>query len=376
MDKHEHDAKEPGPVSSLVAAGCGDVDDVSPPPSDENDKICFESIAYLAKLKSFNDQRVTAPKLFPEGWMKTTVAKTSKNKSREEKFYGVLVGSRDGPLFLSEDCDHVHLPVSKSPEVLEQCRKLLFNRWKTEGAGPSSMRLLVAAGRFNEPLRLFDLSSFGLTMICCPDPRPEAWLRKGSECRINEALMVDDNTFASNLLMADCGFDLTQIRDVFGPVIISASSPRNLKLKHLRGLVKSYFGLDHKNPFGDLTDLGSSLMMQLSFPDQVDSQQRDAATLSSKAHELRMPKSLFSMYDQQLAGNAPPTDLLTHAPTKKGSFADMFMKQQHDICANCCCTGKKMKTCGRCQKVFYCSIKCQRTHWKSEHKAVCDPACA
>ena len=38
-----------------------------------------------------------------------------------------------------------------------------------------------------------------------------------------------------------------------------------------------------------------------------------------------------------------------------------------------CNAAKPTKTCGRCKKVKYCSLQCQRLHWK-EHKKLCVPA--
>lgn len=41
----------------------------------------------------------------------------------------------------------------------------------------------------------------------------------------------------------------------------------------------------------------------------------------------------------------------------------------HNICAYCSKSDCKMR-CGRCQAVYYCSLKCQKEHWKS-HKIDC-----
>lgn len=40
-------------------------------------------------------------------------------------------------------------------------------------------------------------------------------------------------------------------------------------------------------------------------------------------------------------------------------------------CGNCEKTGVELKTCGRCQSVAYCSLKCQRESWSASHKSVC-----
>jgi hypothetical protein len=41
-------------------------------------------------------------------------------------------------------------------------------------------------------------------------------------------------------------------------------------------------------------------------------------------------------------------------------------------CANCSKQStKEFERCSQCKKVHYCSEKCQKLHWKKEHKAVC-----
>lgn len=46
------------------------------------------------------------------------------------------------------------------------------------------------------------------------------------------------------------------------------------------------------------------------------------------------------------------------------------LKEMPHICAYCGKTGEKLLRCGRCKKVYYCSVNCQRPHWKI-HKKVC-----
>jgi hypothetical protein len=40
-------------------------------------------------------------------------------------------------------------------------------------------------------------------------------------------------------------------------------------------------------------------------------------------------------------------------------------------CAYCDCTEAKLRTCGACGSVWYCSTDCQRTHWRKSHRWVC-----
>jgi hypothetical protein len=39
-------------------------------------------------------------------------------------------------------------------------------------------------------------------------------------------------------------------------------------------------------------------------------------------------------------------------------------------CGGCAMTGGKMKACGRCRSVFYCSLDCQGAHWPT-HAVTC-----
>jgi len=56
--------------------------------------------------------------------------------------------------------------------------------------------------------------------------------------------------------------------------------------------------------------------------------------------------------------------LLAYGTEKKKEIENRF------TCAICKKTGNKLKKCGRCKIVYYCSAKCQRKDWK-EHKKVC-----
>ena len=42
-------------------------------------------------------------------------------------------------------------------------------------------------------------------------------------------------------------------------------------------------------------------------------------------------------------------------------------------CANPGCAGRGLKACARCQSVRYCSVACQRAHWRA-HKPSCSEA--
>ncbi|TRM61849.1 hypothetical protein BD626DRAFT_500730 [Schizophyllum amplum] len=42
-------------------------------------------------------------------------------------------------------------------------------------------------------------------------------------------------------------------------------------------------------------------------------------------------------------------------------------------CYYCLKDSEKVKRCGRCQMVIYCSVECQRASWKATHKQACRP---
>ena len=51
------------------------------------------------------------------------------------------------------------------------------------------------------------------------------------------------------------------------------------------------------------------------------------------------------------------------------------------VCALPSCThieneNEKFKLCGRCMALAYCSVECQKVHWKLQHGKVCIPAAA
>ena len=48
-----------------------------------------------------------------------------------------------------------------------------------------------------------------------------------------------------------------------------------------------------------------------------------------------------------------------------------LMNARRDVCEACGAGETKLKMCGNCKKVCYCSAECQRAHWADEHKAQC-----
>jgi hypothetical protein len=119
----------------------------------------------------------------------------------------------------------------------------------------------------------------------------------------------------------------------------------------------------------------------------------------------RFQKRLASLYEEfgvKQYNNAPRSEVLrvfrdrllamqgtralTSSPSPsgpseetKGGGDKKGGKKRSTRCANC---GKskqdypslKFKKCSRCFVTIYCSIDCQKKHWKSEHKRLCHPA--
>lgn len=70
------------------------------------------------------------------------------------------------------------------------------------------------------------------------------------------------------------------------------------------------------------------------------------------------------------------------APADKEKLIRQLAKEaaperiRHRQCGNMFCSKAEekegeFKKCGQCQRVAYCSKECQKTHWRSGHKAVC-----
>lgn len=44
-----------------------------------------------------------------------------------------------------------------------------------------------------------------------------------------------------------------------------------------------------------------------------------------------------------------------------------------EVCVQCLIHNNSLMRCSRCHTVAYCSVACQKTHWKTTHKAQCIP---
>ena len=51
-------------------------------------------------------------------------------------------------------------------------------------------------------------------------------------------------------------------------------------------------------------------------------------------------------------------------------FLDGVKGEANQFCSKCEQTAEKLKLCGACRNVSYCSVKCQKAHWPI-HKIVC-----
>ena len=201
-------------------------------------KVTLAQLGRVFRLNHMQYLKQSAPRVIPKGHFEPAAPRTRK-KGRRSKTYGVLVPSSQCMYLDLKDCDsravHLHQVVphndSEGGVDLTVCRRLLMENWSEE-----SKALLKATGRTDAPLRVFDLNILGLKVIACPDPRPDAWRKHDSKIRVTEWLVEEDNQVAIALTMADCNFDVLQLRDIFGPILVTRHPfDRDLKLKHLSG---------------------------------------------------------------------------------------------------------------------------------------------
>lgn len=307
--------------------------------AEEESKISLGGIGYAFKMGYFRLWATASPKVVPPS---APIASKSKKSSRRKKVYAALVPSDEGMMCLGNGCQEVLVPLDGKSISLAHCRRLLFSRWTTH-----AMSLLYAFQRQDAPLSVLELPTLKLKLVCCPDPRPNAWLQAESTTRITHALAEDDNQVASLLWIAECGWDLTQVKDIFGPILVFSANGEDFKLRRLRAFARSYFGNTENT-------LESIMTSHVSMP--------QAGFL--------MPEYVTKAARRQAKGKIPATDLLTHFD---GSKAQML----GDLtCANCSSTDSedcKLRACSCCEMVFYCGPTCQKSHWHA-HKALCKKA--
>ena len=312
-------------------------------------KLDFGMMGYCFKFQFQQRFKLHAPRVIPPSFENSAVACQPRASS---KAYCVVWGSGDYCIDPEFDTQKLVPFIDDMPD-LSFVKRTLFSL----GANGACIKMLAMANRLDEDLRVFDLPSLGLKLICCPEPRPAALLQSTKE-RITIPLANDDNRLACTLLLAEKDFDLIQIQDIFGPVLIlfhPNPSPRDFKIKHCLSFLKSYLGLT------------SSLSDELSLILQA------SGTHGMESIFQPNPKARKE-HKKQMRGMVPPTDLGSHAPGKGGMFCD----QQVVICAhpNCpvgndsSCPVQFMR-CGRCKSAFYCSKDCQKQHWRT-HKVFCN----
>ena len=201
----------------------------------DDDKV--ENLEYTRTLSILQKLTLSSPKVLPQVSPSSTSSSSptfgSKYGTRRNKFYATIVNSNED-LRLSEDCIAIHIRTLDDGSVdLAQCRRHLFSAWSEH-----ALLMIGFYGKQNDPLKIFELKTLGLTLICCPDPRPDG------VCRVTLELAEDHNFAASRLLMADSGWDSTQIGDIFGPILVMSRNGDDMNLRRLRGLLKSIFGAD------------------------------------------------------------------------------------------------------------------------------------
>ena len=332
-----------------AASGHHNVVDLDSSNAQEEDsaKITLGGMCYAFKLSFLQQIALTSPQVVPPFTLTTSSARLNSKKKgrRNNKVYAVLVKSDEG-LSISDECPSIHLPLEGGTVNLASCRRHLFLEW-TEHA----KNLMKACKREQAPLRMFDLKNLGLRLICCPDPRPKSWLNPESPIRLTHSLAEDDNMVASTLLMADCGWDLTRVKDIFGPVLVLSLNGHDLRLRRLRAFIRSYFGMTK--------DIGEDILVR----------GEQALDMTAGVNIFTMPENVVKAAHRQQTGEIPPTDLLSHYDGDEANRNLMGMLE----CAHCSAkdgTNFKLCLCSRCEMVFYCNVGCQQAHL-SIHKKSC-----
>jgi len=52
---------------------------------------------------------------------------------------------------------------------------------------------------------------------------------------------------------------------------------------------------------------------------------------------------------------------------------DYLKPKKIELCYKIYCSNEGIERCSRCRTVYYCSLECQKIHWKKTHKFVCKP---
>lgn len=216
---------------------------------DELNRLTFGMAGYCFKLNILQQIEHEAPRVVPP----LPESDRQRRSRRNTKLHCVLWCSGGYTIDPGQD-ESLLIPFVDDEPVLSSVRKLLFSM----GAFGGCVQMLALRKKLKENVRVFDLPSLGLQMICCPEPRDDSMLKSNE--RITVSLAKDDNRLAGLLLLAERGFDMTKIQDIFGPVLIMFGKPhrRHLRMKHFNKFMKSYFGID-------IDDLGTFLQCMMKY---------------------------------------------------------------------------------------------------------------
>ncbi|KAF8586097.1 hypothetical protein K439DRAFT_1632012 [Ramaria rubella] len=119
--------------------------------------------------------------------------------------------------------------------------------------------------------------------------------------------------------------------------------------------------------------------------DQFDIGRARAAVkqaLDSKGSVARGAKTFFMPLGPDPDGSQVRPPLKKHEKLQKtttnddciGHFEEVVsMKRDSKATAACanCGSPHSLKLCARCKQIFYCSMDCQRAHWREKHRAEC-----
>eukprot|EP00961_Rhodomonas_salina_P233637 3157591-Rhodomonas_salina.6 len=343
-----------------------------------SEQINLNLTPWYAKLSKFLKDAKRAPRVLPQ-------QKKYRSASVQKKLDCILCPDSEDMCF--EESRVIRLKqIHGNPDML-QARTVLFQTWK--GTGPA---LLKVFNRQSEELQEISLTSLGLTLICCPDPRPEGTRAK----LMTEALASSDNLIASKLVFADSNCNVLRLRNLFGPVIVFSATGQNLRVQDLKKLLYNFYGYTLDKSF--LEQFWRQLMsemethrqsscetqvqqltlqqeapasLEVAVPAQIapgavddnDSSQSatDRAMGEAVTRFLTMPTEVWKEIKKEMkVGNPLTDDLLLH------------MRHHGFCCSGCQSVGQPVLRCSGClgSRVRYCSKECQERDWP-DHKPVC-----
>jgi hypothetical protein len=289
-------------------------------------KVIFSAFGRMNKLYALNAIQRIHPGVFPAGHLE-------REKRKRKHVKAVLIPQGEG--FLYEVSVDVKIPLNEdgSYNPIKCSTAILGNVF-----GRDVYELLETNQRTLVP-NVTVLHKMNLTIVSCVDPR-----RNGNLDELGLGMIPFDNFIPSLYHMAENDFDLTLVRDFFGPVLIFHNANKDLRASDLVQFHRSYFG---------------------GFSDILPYLTRDP-----------LPAYVKREYKAQRDGKKAVTDLY-HQNVLYPGFGDW-------ACGRCGCLlarpvelsdpdeppRPKSLKCGKCRATKYCSRGCQVAHWPV-HRRMC-----